>query len=64
MRVVLQIVSWVALAAAIVPSILFLAGKMDLDQSKWVLLAATVVWFVATPLWMGRGGSVEEELVL
>jgi hypothetical protein len=37
---------------------------MTLDQSKWALLAATVVWFVTAPLWMGREGSVEEELVI
>jgi hypothetical protein len=64
MRVILQIVSWAALVATIVPSVLFLAGQMTLDQSKWALLAATVLWFVAAPLWMGRGGSVAEELVL
>jgi len=64
MRIVLQIVSWAAIVATILPSILFLAGRMTLDQSKWTLLLATVVWFVTAPLWMGRGGSVEEELVL
>lgn len=64
MRVILQIVSWAAILATIIPSILFLAGRMTLDQSKWWLLAATVVWFATAPLWMGRGGDVEEELVL
>lgn len=64
MRIVLQIVSWAALVATIVPPILFLAGRLTLDQSKWTLLLATVVWFATAPLWMGRGGSVEEELVI
>lgn len=64
MRVILQIVSGAALAITIAPSVLFLAGRMTLEQSKWMLLAATVVWFIAAPLWMGRGGDVEEELVL
>ena len=63
MRLVLQIVSWASLAATIVPSILFLAGHITLDQSKWYLLAATIVWFAATPFWMGRP-KVEEELVI
>jgi hypothetical protein len=53
-RRILQIVSWVSLAATIAPSILFLAGQMDLEQSKAWLLGATVAWFIATPLWMGR----------
>jgi len=64
MRVILQIVSWASIVATIVPSLLFLMGRMTLDQSKWVLLVATVVWFATAPLWMGRGGDVEEELVL
>ena len=54
MRRVLQLISWVALAGTIVPSVLYLAGRIDLDESKWALLAATIAWFIATPLWMGR----------
>jgi hypothetical protein len=54
MRRVLQVVSWIALGATILPSVVFLANQLTLDQTKWVMLAATVVWFVVTPLWMGR----------
>lgn len=50
----LQIVSLVALIAAILPSCLYLGGRMELDQVKTAMLAATVVWFIATPLWMGH----------
>ena len=53
-RSLLQIISWIALAGTILPSILFLAGTMELAASKHWLLAATVLWFIATPLWMGR----------
>lgn len=53
-RRTLQALSWIALAGAIVPSVLFLTGQLSLDASKWWLLAATVAWFIATPLWMGR----------
>jgi hypothetical protein len=53
-RILLQTVSGIALAGTILPSMLYLAGRMDLGSSKWWLLAATIVWFVATPLWMGR----------
>ena len=63
MRRILQLISWISLAGTILPSILFLAGRMDLDQSKLWLLAATIAWFIATPLWMGRP-KVEEELVI
>jgi len=53
-RRLLQIVSWLALVATILPSALFLAGRITLDQSKAWLLVATIVWFAATPFWMGR----------
>ena len=54
MRTLLQCVSWVVLLGAIIPSILFLLGTITLDQCKWIMLIATIAWFVVTPLWMGR----------
>ena len=54
MRRMLQIVSWVACAATILPSVMYLLNKVDLAQVKWLMLLATIVWFVVTPLWMGR----------
>jgi hypothetical protein len=56
-RRIVQIVSWLSLAGTILPSIMFLAGRIDLEQAKNWLLAATVAWFIATPLWMGREPS-------
>ncbi len=54
MRRVFQLLSWTSLAATILPSLLFLSGRLSLEQSKWILLLATTGWFVVTPLWMGR----------
>jgi hypothetical protein len=54
MNGIAKIVSLVALTATIVPSLLYFAGAMGHDAVKWSALAGTVVWFVATPLWMGR----------
>ncbi|MCL4201946.1 MAG: hypothetical protein KJ000_05585 [Pirellulaceae bacterium] len=54
MRIILQVASWAALAATILAPLLFLGNRFDLDQTKWLILAATAIWFVATPLWMGR----------
>ena len=51
MRLVLQIISWAALVATIGPPVLYLAGRMTLDQTKLVMLVATIVWFVTTPFW-------------
>jgi len=62
-RIILQLLSWLALAGTILPSVLYLAGRIELDPSNWLLLAATIVWFIVTPLWMGRP-KVEDELVI
>ena len=66
MRLILQIISWIALAVTVVPSILFFFGSMELDRVKWLLIYATVVWFVVTPFWMGHksdeaGGQKQNE---
>lgn len=54
MRLVYQLLSWVSLAATIVPSLIFMAGKMDLDRVKLWMVISMIVWFVVTPLWMER----------
>ena len=54
MRQALQIISVIALCLTVFPSLLFFAGMMELDRVKWLMMAATVAWFIATPLWMGR----------
>ena len=59
MRLLFQIISWLSLLGTILPAILFLAGKLDLDQVKQMLFWSTVVWFVFTPLWMGRPTRTE-----
>ncbi len=61
MRLAAQIVSLIALAASIVPSILYFTDRMSLDRMKLVMLIATVVWFIATPLWMGRKPATRPE---
>ncbi len=52
MMLIAKIISWISLVVLIVPSILFLAGRMELDQVKLVMLIATVVWFVSGAMWM------------
>lgn len=54
-----KLVSLVALAATIVPSVLYFTGTIEHDAVKWITLVGTVLWFVATPLWMGRELSVD-----
>ena len=54
MRLVLQIISWIALAMTVLPSIVYFSGNMELERVKWLLILATVVWFATTPFWMDK----------
>lgn len=54
MRLALQIISWLALAMTVLPSLVYLSGNILLDRVKWIMALATVVWFVVTPFWMGK----------
>lgn len=52
MKTLLRVVSALALVATIVPPLLFLLGRLGLDQAQlWMGLAA-LAWFAATPFWM------------
>ena len=59
MRAIAQIISWLSLVALTVPSILYLAGSMDLDTVKRIMLVASLIWFLsATPwMWKEKGAS-------
>lgn len=54
MNAILKSVSFLALAATLVPAILYLTGAMDLYPVKVTALIGTLVWFATCPLWMGR----------
>ena len=57
MRRTAQVISWVSLAATILPPLLFFADRLTLETTKLWMLLATVAWFVATPLWMERSAE-------
>ena len=61
MRQILQLVSWLSLAATIGPSVLYYYDKMELPALKTTMLVATICWFIATSLWMGREELNEPE---
>ncbi|MCU0874055.1 MAG: hypothetical protein MUE50_17100 [Pirellulaceae bacterium] len=54
MRTVVQTVSWIACAATLLPSVLFLIGYLKLDEVKLWMVFSTILWFAVTSLWMGR----------
>ena len=61
MRSILQIVSLLALIALTLPSIIFLAGRMELDTVKWLMLLATIVWFATAMPWMWKDNDAEKQ---
>ena len=42
------IISYLALAASLVPSLLYFTGMIDHDAVKWTALAGTIIWFIST----------------
>ena len=54
MIIAARIVSWIALAGTIVPSVLFFYGRATLDQTRLWMFVATVIWFATAPVWMDR----------
>ena len=61
MRSILQIISLMALIALTLPSVLFLAGRMELDKVKWIMILATIVWFVAATPWMWKDNGADQQ---
>ena len=49
-----KLVSAIALAVTVVPSLLVFLGALGIEPMKWIALAGTIAWFIATPMWMGR----------
>lgn len=52
MKTIAVAASVIALAGTIVPACLYVAGRLDLDAVKLWMLASTLVWFAATPVWL------------
>jgi hypothetical protein len=49
-----KLASWIGLAATAAPCLLFYFNAIDLNAMKTITLIGTLVWFIATPIWMGR----------
>lgn len=56
-NLICKIISLLSLVALTVPSFMYLADKMNLDQIKNVMLMATVVWFITASIWMWKDDS-------
>ena len=54
MKLVLKVISYIALAVLIVPPVLVYLQKMELATCKHWMLVGTVGWFALAPFWMDR----------
>lgn len=61
MRPILQIISLLALIALTLPSVIFLAGKLELNMVKWLMLVATILWFASTTPWMWKDNNAGQQ---
>jgi hypothetical protein len=52
MKTLAKVGSVVGLLLTIVPAVLVFNGYMSLEQNRVWMTVGTVVWFVATPVWM------------
>jgi hypothetical protein len=50
----------ISLLVLILPSLSFLAGNMELNRVKQVMLIATLIWFFTAVMWMWNENSKAE----
>lgn len=51
---ILKIISYLALAGTIVPSMLVFFGDMQLQTNKTIMTVAMVIWFATVPFWINK----------
>jgi len=51
-KLILQLVSLGALAATLLPPLLFFAGQLTLAEIQPWMLLGTLAWFASAPFWM------------
>ena len=52
MLLIAKVISWMSLVAVMAPAILFMAGHMELEQVKLIMLVSTITWFAAAAISM------------
>lgn len=57
MKPILVTISFLALTACLISSIICASNGINAETNKIVLLAGTIVWFVVTPFWMRQKKS-------
>lgn len=52
--ITLKIISYLALAGTIIPSLMVFFGDMDLQLNKNIMVISMIIWFVTAPLWINN----------
>jgi hypothetical protein len=52
LKMIIQWISWLSLAALIGMAFLYLAGKADIAAVKKWMLVMTIIWFASAAFWM------------
>ena len=51
---ILKIISYLALAGTIIPSLMVFFGDLDLQMNKTIMTISMIVWFVTVPFWINK----------
>lgn len=50
----LKIISYLALAATIIPPLMVFFGELDINTNKQIMAISMVVWFATAPFWINK----------
>lgn len=51
---ILKIISYLALACTIIPSLMVFFGDLDLQMNKTIMTISMIIWFVTAPFWINK----------
>jgi hypothetical protein len=57
--IILKIVSYLALAGTIIPSMIVFFADMDLQVNKNIMTVSMIAWFVTAPFWVNKKSAGE-----
>jgi hypothetical protein len=60
-KTIFKVMAMLALGVLIYPPILLLAGAYSLERVQWIMLTATLAWFVSAFFWLGRDHNRSED---
>ncbi len=54
MKMLMKVLSYIALGATVIPSVFVFAGSITWQTHADLMLGGTVLWFVTAPFWMKK----------